>query len=167
MQRANATTVFLVLLIGAAAFIWFTSLGLPPRVASHFGAAGLANGFMPRTFYVRFMLGFVVVLPTVLVFLPAAGLRSPRARINLPNRDYWLAPARRAATLGVLRARLAYVGCLLVVFLSYVHWLVVRANALTPPHLSMPWFIGGLAAFATATVAWALVLIRHFRHVPR
>jgi hypothetical protein len=167
MQRGNATAVFLVLLTGAAAFIWFTSLGLPQFVASHFGAAGLANGFMPRNFYVRFMLGFVVVLPSVLVLLPAAGLRSPQARINLPNRDYWLAPARRATTLRVLRAHMAYVGCLLVVFLSYVHWLVVRANALTPPHLSMAWFVGGLAAFVTATVVWALVLIRHFRNLPR
>ncbi|WP_295446280.1 hypothetical protein [uncultured Thiodictyon sp.] len=167
MQRGNATAVFLVVLTGAAAFIWFTSLGLPPRVASHFGAAGLANGFMPHDFYVRFMLGFVVALPSVLVFLPAAGLCNPQARINLPNRDYWLAPARRAATLRALRAHMAYLGCLLVVFLSYVHWLVVRANELAPPHLSMPWFVGGLAAFATATVAWALVLIRHFRNVPR
>ncbi|WP_295392244.1 DUF1648 domain-containing protein [uncultured Thiodictyon sp.] len=167
MQRSNATTVFLVIVIGAAAFVWFTSLGLPPRVASHFGAAGLANGFMPRDFYVRFMLGFVVVLPSVLVLLPAAGLRHPRARINLPNRDYWLAPARRTATVVALRAHMAYVGCLLAIFLCYVHWLVVRANALAPPHLSMPWFFGGLAAFAIATVAWALLLIRHFRNVPR
>lgn len=166
MPRGNAslTFFFFVLLAGAAAFIWLTSAGLPDLVASHFAASGAANGFMPRAFYVPLMLGLVVVLPTLMVVLPAAGLNRPHARINLPHRDYWLAPVRRAETIRALRRHMVYVGCLLVIFLCYVHWLVVRANEVSPPSLAMPWFFGGLAAFGVAAVAWGLALIRRFRN---
>lgn len=167
MQRGSASSVFLFVLSGAATFIWLTSGSLPDMVASHFAASGAANGFMPHAFYVRFMLALVVALPAVLVFLPAVGLNSPKARINLPNREYWLDPARRTETIKVLRELMAYMGSMLAVFLSYVHWLVVRANEIVPPSLSMHWFIGGLAVFGISVVAWAAVLIGRFRNVPR
>ncbi len=167
MQRGKASLIFFGILAGAVAFIWRTSTGLPDVVASHFAASGAANGFMPRALYVPFMLGLVVVLPSVMVLLPGIGLNRPHARINLPHRDYWLAPTRRAETVRVLRDHMAYVGALLVVFLSYVHWLVVRANEVAPPSLPMPWFFAGLAVFGVAAGAWALALIWHFRRVSR
>jgi len=166
-QRSGASAMFVILLAGAAVFIWLTSGGLPEIVASHFVASGAANGFMPRRFYVGFMLVFVVALPSALVFLPAANLNKPNARINLPNREYWLAPERRAETLEVLHAYMARIGSMLVIFLSYVHWLVVRANTLVPPRMSKPWIIGGLVVFGVCTLLWAWALVGRFRDVPQ
>ncbi|MBL6752081.1 MAG: DUF1648 domain-containing protein [Nevskia sp.] len=166
-QRGVATLVFLVVLACAAAFIWQSSQGLPARVASHFVGSGTANGFMPRDRYVQFMLGFAVGLPLVLVFLSSAAFNSPGARLNLPNREYWLAPERRAATIAVLRRHMATAGTMLVVFLAYVHWMVVRANAIDPPHLPEPWFMDGLALFVLAMLAWGIALVLRFSKVPR
>lgn len=164
--RGSASTLFLILLAVAAAFVWLTARFLPDVVASHFNAAGVANGFMPRAFYVRFMLFFVVVLPLAVVFLPSLAMSSPKARINLPNREYWLAPERRAETVACLQRYSARFGSLLVVFLCYVHWLVLRANANVPPNLSASWFIGGLMFFVASMVVWTVALVGRFRKVP-
>src|SRR5512142_224784 len=132
MQNGKGSLIFALFVACAVAFVWRTSNGLPALVASHFGASGMANGFMPHDFYVRFMIAFVIGLPTLMVFLTGHVLGSSKARINLPNRDYWLAPERRAETIAFLRAGLIWFGVLLVTFLCYVHWLVVVANRVQP-----------------------------------
>jgi len=163
MQNVKPALAFLLVVAGALAFVWLTSLGLPPLVASHFGASGLANGFMPRSVYVPFMLGFVIGLPALLVVVTSLSMGHAKARINLPNRDYWLAPERRAQTIAVLRTGVMGFGVLLVVFLCYAHWLVVRANQSAPARLAESWFIGGLVVFVVATLAGVWLLIGRFR----
>ena len=166
MGGSRHSVSFLLLVAGATLFDLVTSLSLPATVASHFAASGAANGFMPRAFYVRFMLAFNVVLPLALVYLPNLALRNPRARINLPHREYWLAPERRAETVGYLCAHSFRMGSGLVVFLAYVHSLVVRANAQVPPGLSSSWFLGGLGVFAACALVWFAMLFARFRTMP-
>lgn len=166
MQRTGSYVSFLVLVAGAAVFIWVTSGSLPEVVAAHFGASGSANGFMPRAFYVRFMLAITVALPLGLTVLTNVTLRVSEARLNLPNREYWLAPERRAETLEYLRQQNMRVGFMLTVFLCYVHWLVVHANAVTPPSLSTPGIIAGLIVFAVSVISWGMDFVGRFRNVP-
>ena len=52
---------------------------------------------------------------------------------------------------------------MLVVFLCYVHGLVVLANLIEPPRLSSLWLVGGLLAFLAATVAWVISFFGRFR----
>ena len=167
MQRGSARTFFLVLVTCAAIFVWVTSRPLLEVTASHFAGSGTANGFMSRTFYVGFMLLFVVVLPLVLVFVPSVGLNNQKAGIRLPNREYWLDPERRAETVEFLRQHMARFGSMLVVFLCYIHWLVVRANTVLPPSMPAPWAIGGIGVFVVCALIWAGTLLRHFGNVPR
>lgn len=155
-----------VLVAGAAAFVGLTSLSLPDVVASHFAADGTANGSMSRGAYVGVMLAVVIGLPTLLTVVSYFGLGAPGARINLPNRDYWLAPERRAQTLSYLRAQLARFSTVLLVFLCYVHWLVVQANGTRPPHLSAPWINVGLVGFAVFAIVWTRLIVRRFRNRP-
>jgi hypothetical protein len=112
------------------------------------------------------MLGFVVLLPAVLLLALAHVLRAPGARLNLPNADYWLAEGRRdaaaAAVLGYMRVFCA----LLVAFLCYAHWLVVRANALSPPVLDGARLGAALSLFLIALVVWIVLLRRKFRRPP-
>jgi hypothetical protein len=167
MQRSSLSMLFLFALCAAAAFVWLTSGELPTVVASHFAASGVANGFMPREYYVRFMLAMIIVLPALVAFLPGLSLKSPNVRINLPNREYWLEPGRRDDTIQVLCASMRRFAMLLLVFLSYVHWLVVRANLMTPPGLPKLWFIGGLGVFLLATLIWFAMFIGYFLNAPR
>lgn len=155
---------FLLLVACAALFVLATSQSLPGIVASHFGASGRADGSMPRAAYVGFMLVIVALVPLVLALVPLQVFRNPNARLNLPDPEYWLAPGRRAATIEYLSRQAVRFSTMLLVFLCYAHWLVVRANEATPPNLASHWFIGGLVVFLAATLAWVVSLVAHFRN---
>jgi hypothetical protein len=163
MWQEKAPWFFAVLVACAAGFVWVTCQGLPELVAAHFGASGAANGFMPRRGYVWFTLGFVIGLPAVMVWLSWFAIKRPGARINLPHRDYWLAPARRDQTIGRLRAAILQFGVLLLIFLCYAHGLVVRANMTQPAQLASTWFVGGLVVFLLALLFWARAFLGGFR----
>ena len=161
MQR-----IFLLVLVACGAFVWITSGDLPPVVASHFGPGGAANGFMGKGAYTAFMLAFVVAVPALVAWSTLLVRVLPTHLINLPHRQYWLAPQRRAATLDALSSLSLRFALVLAVFLCFVHWLVVRANAARPATLpETPLFVG-LAVFGVATLLWLVVLFRRFGRVP-
>jgi hypothetical protein len=163
VKRTTTSPLYLGLLALAALSVWQTSRALPPVVATHFGSGGEANGFMTHALYVRFMLAFVVLLPWLVNFAMERVLSSPRARINLPNRDHWLSESQRAATVEYLLRHMRYFGIMLAAFLCCVHWLVVKANAATPPTLDNTQFSVALGAYLLVVVLWIVALRRRFR----
>ena len=163
MKRTTTSPGFLLPLALAVLFIWRTSRSLPPVVATHFDTGGEANGYMAHAFYVRFMLAFVVLLPWLVNFAMERILASPRASINLPNRDHWLSAAQRAPTIEYLLRHMRYFGLMLAAFLCGVHWLVVSANAAVPPALDNKRFSIALGAYMLAIVLWIVALRRRFR----
>ena len=160
--------IFLLVIILSSIFITRTGNMLPILVASHFGVSGAANGWMPREMYVRFMLGFAIGLPLLLMFVTMRGLNNSdaHARIRLPNREYWLDPVRSVATIEYLQGHMAWFGILVVVFLSVVHWLVIVANHSVPAGLPSALFLECLAVFLVAVGVWNIVLLRRFRTMP-
>ncbi len=146
-----------------AGFIWVSGQFLPPMVASHFGPGGTANVYMPRLVYILFMGGISLVLPVVLGLSAGLVLSVPGVRINLPHREYWLAPERRPAAVAYLRRHLQAMGLFLAVFLGCVHALLVYANFLHPPALNMTLFFACIAGFLISFVVWTGLLLRHFR----
>ncbi len=168
LKRKRGISISYYLLPAAAAiFIWIIGRTLPDIVASHFNAAGQADGFMPRMIYQCFMYTIIVFVPLVLMTFPARAFRHPNARINIPNRDYWLAPVRREQTIEFLAKQPPRFAVLLLIFLCYVYWLVARANQQPFPMLPAREFLGGLIAFLLAVLLWAVAFIGHFRRVPR
>jgi uncharacterized membrane protein len=147
----------------ALAFIALTSLRLPPVVASHFGAGGAANGYMPRTMYLAVLLGIMLAVPLLLVHAIASACRSRPDLINLPERDYWLAPQRIDETIARLEHAMRGFAAGLLVFLCAVHALVVQANSLPVQRLPSAWFAGALAAFVLFVLVWIASLSRAFR----
>ena len=163
MQNGQGSRLFALYVACAAAFVWVTSLALPGLVSSHFGASGAANGFMTRTFYTVFMVAFVIGLPALMVFVTWHAVGNAKARINLPNRGYWLAPERRGETIGLLRVGILWFGALLVTFLCYLHALVVLANEAQPVHLAGSWFMGGLVVYFVVLFVAVRMFLRRFR----
>lgn len=158
--------LLLVTLMLAIAFVFVTGRSLPPVVASHFIAGGTANGFMPRGTYLRFTAGLLVGLPLLIAFLSSITSLLPARFINLPNREYWLAPIRQADTLAYLRNQGTGFGVILILFLCFVHWLVVIANAHNPPLFPESLFFVGMAVFLISLVIWLGGFIVHFRRPP-
>jgi len=163
MKRVGQVLGVAAPVVAAAFFVVMTSRVLPPKVASHFGRDGTANGYMWRHTYVYFMLAFVVLLPLFFSFVASAVARVPVTMINIPNRDYWLAPERRGLVVDSLRRQMQIFSAMLVVFLCFVHWEVVQANRSMPATLDNRRFMLGMGLFMAALIVWIVSLRRQFR----
>lgn len=163
MKASVSSVLFCVLLVFAAVFVSLTASQLPSEVASHFGASGAPDAFMPRTAYLILMLALALALPLTIVVVIGTALRRARAPINLPHRDYWLGPERRAETIAFLQRHMLRFGSLMIAFICFVHWLVVLANAHEPARLADSWLIVGTVLFVGASLLWAGALHRRFR----
>ena len=86
-MRRLSLVLFVTLLIAGVAFIVGTIGQLPPRVASHFGAAGRLNAWMSRDGYALFILGFGTLFPMFIVaslaWLPHVMSRGVSCRIAI------------------------------------------------------------------------------------
>jgi hypothetical protein len=82
--------------------------------------------------------------------------------INLPNRDYWLAPPRLNDSLDFLAAHGYRLGRLVIVLMTGLHYVVLVANRAEPPLLPYSWLMAILLGFVFALAMWVLVLYRRF-----
>jgi transcriptional regulator with XRE-family HTH domain len=163
-QVPNAARVTVFAVSGAGiVFALGLGSGLPPLVASHFGAAGDANGWMSRDHFVAIMGGMLGLLPLALQTGLVLALRF--GGLNIPNKRYWLAPARRAAAVRSLHAHVAWLCVGLSAFLAWLFWQVAAANresaahpALHPHAMTM-----ALAVLLVAMTAWVGSIGHRFR----
>lgn len=101
---------------------------LPARVATHFDMEGRPNGWSSAgSLWVPggVMFGFAILIG---IGVPALARRLPPSMVNVPHRDYWLAPERREASLDRLDVFMGVFGCGLAVFFLGVLALVAHAN---------------------------------------
>ena len=166
MKKNLVSLVILILLtVGYAVLVWLAASQLPERVAIHFGVGGGANGWADRQKATLFF-ELLTIVPIVFFFLAMLMRVLPAGSFNLPHRDYWLAPERRAETVAAISSQLMWMGCLMVLFLSGVYWLTIEANRLTPPHLPMQSFLALLIGFLAATGIWMVLFLRRFFRLP-
>ena len=154
MQR-GLQVIFLVLVLGAVAQGLWQHAHLPARVASHFDGAGRANGWMSRDAMLGWQLGTVLFIAALFEGIVALQPLLPAEFVNLPHRDYWLAPERRAATDAWISSLLRATGGLLMVFFMALFHSVYRVN-LTGDRILTP-NPGWLAAAVTLSVIVVIV----------
>ena len=89
-MRTLSVLLAIAMIVGA----WYYPQ-LPDTVASHFSASGEADGWMSRG-------GFIIFYAALMVFLYGTFVGTgylmrvlPDSYINVPNKNYWLAPVRR------------------------------------------------------------------------
>jgi uncharacterized membrane protein len=139
---------------------------MPGVMATHFGASGSANGWQTKG---QFFIVEIVMLGVCLLIgfgIPFIIRKAPPSVINLPNKEFWLAPVRRDHTLAVLRMQMAWFACALLTFLIVVNQLVFNANQSVPRHLNGPQFTTALVIFLGFVAIWTLRLISYFSKVP-
>jgi hypothetical protein len=163
-MRKFPLLLFVLLLAGAAALIVHLAEQLPDLVAVHFDAAGRANGFMTRGGCRDFMLLTTLGVPLLITLATALLPRLvPASLINIPHRDYWLAPERARDSLGFLSEQGLWFGCIFVVFLACVDAMLVKANSVSPPEFPNRLFVIMLIVFFCAVGAWFVRMLRRFR----
>jgi hypothetical protein len=159
-MRGPAVTLLVSFLV-VLGLIWMTGDTLPSHVASHFDASGTPDGWMSRNTYLGWMSGVAIGVSGVFVSI-FLGIRFlPPSTINLPRREYWLAPERSASTMAFLMRAGIWLACISLWLLLGVHLFVLSANSSEPVHLSAAiWLLAPL--FGLVTLLWSWFLIRHF-----
>jgi hypothetical protein len=161
----NPLFVLLILTAIDGLMLGATRRQLPPSVASHFDIRGNADGWSDTETFVLVFAVLSLGLPLMMVGIFRLTRYLPPSLINLPNRDYWLAPERREETYSVLLRQSLWLACLVQVYVMGLYLLALEANFHDPAQLSVPAMLGLLAGFLLGVAYWVVLLYRRFRKV--
>lgn len=151
--RRALLLVPLAIAVGWLAYRWSA---LPPEVASSFDFEGRARDAMSRGSFAAFTLVTLAFIALLFGALAAWMPRAPSRWVNLPDKDYWLAPERRTATLARLTLFLDLMGFAMGCFLC-VLFVAIAENAVSGWGRLPPWWLAALlihVAFTIAALVW-------------
>lgn len=109
---------------------------LPETVASHFDGAGVPNGFQSRAMFMAIMISVQALLGFAFGVVPRLLRHMPLRMINLPHRDYWLAPEHPERVRQALDRYVTWsmwFGCATFGLMLGIFELAVRANLTHQP----------------------------------
>lgn len=161
MTLGRRNILLLLLILTAAQIGWFEPR-LPDQVVSNFDYDGTPNGWTDKG---SFLGSFTVMMVFTLGLFYAISwlIRRMAGRgINVPNRDYWLAPERRETTVAHVAHSLEGYGLATYGFLLWTHQLTISANLSVPPSMPAAPFWAGLGAFMLFSLVWTIRLITRF-----
>jgi len=158
-------TIFVAIVLAAIAQCVFSFAQLPETVASHFGPSGAPNGWMSKQAFFA-IYAVVIALASVVEVFPARSIaKSSTARINLPNKEYWLAPERRAETMAYFEKFFAWYGCAFLLILVLIMGLAINANLNPPPHLPSGPTLAIIVGFVAFNIAAVVQIFRRFSKI--
>ena len=164
--RFPRTLYFLMLLAGLLEWARYYPL-LPEKMAAHFNFDGLPNGWQPKDVFFLLMLVVAVGSTSIIAFLSPRIIASrPDNKINLPHKSYWLAPARREATLRFVAAQMGWFGCAVLFVLLFGTHLAIQANLSPGSRFDNTIMIKVMVGFLIVTLLWMIRFIRHFVRLP-
>lgn len=127
---------------------------LPAKVASHFGASGAPNGWMPKGPLVWTDIIAVAVLALLFLATASSLPKYPDSRINLPNKSYWLAPQRREETFAAITGYCLWFGSATFLLLLDIFHQVFRFNLGQATTLDHP--VESLIAYVAFALGWLI-----------
>jgi uncharacterized membrane protein len=136
---------------------------LPDRVATHFGARGQPNAWMSRSSHLLFTTVLGLAFPLSIVVIGFALRFAPSTVINIPHREYWLAPERRGETLAFLFRHTLWFASMAVGFVIAINLLIIHSNHQNPVRLSTPLLLTLLGCFLAGVAIWAVRALRYFK----
>ena len=154
MQRL-AFMFFAVAVVVSTAFVIATGQDLPVRVAAHFGMRGAADRFLSREAYVVIFALLTSAGPIISVVVKTLVARVRPGRACRRHPEFWTRPENRDTAIAYCTTRSLIIGGMLSLFLAGVHYMILRANEVQPPHLPYPDFplVTGLFVLAVVIVS--------------
>jgi uncharacterized membrane protein len=156
--------VFVLLVLYVAIHFSYYYPQLPGVVASHFNGHGLPNGWQTKPAFFGVFVGISVLAVVIGFGIPSIISALPPQLINLPNKQYWLAPEHLAETQEFLSKYFAWFGCalLLMIILTFDYAVQSNLHPHSPPDSARMWHI--LAGFLLFTLAWIVRILGKFLH---
>jgi len=135
---------------------------LPERVATHFSFSGAPNAWSSNLTNTIFFSAMYLVMNLLFLSIPWLLRKLPASMINMPNRDYWLAPERREPSIKRVGAYMAGFAVGMNLFMMAVESLTFTANRSLVP-LSPVGLIVISAVFLAALIFWCVRFVLAFR----
>ncbi|MCX6924350.1 MAG: DUF1648 domain-containing protein [Verrucomicrobia bacterium] len=162
ISRLVPTVLLVLLLSGYLGLVLGSAPLLPERVATHFAANGQPDGWMSRSGYLNFIAGMGIGLPLFILAITFLSRFFPVSLVNVPHKEFWLAPGRREVAQEFLFDRSLWLACLMVLFFGALHYLTVVANRSEPVRLPSQLCFPVLLVFLAAIILWVIALYRRF-----
>lgn len=150
-----------LMVAGVFQHVWYWPQ-LPERVATHFGIDGKPDDWMSRSALTVVFLVLQLGVPVFMLAMTSLAARMSVFMVNIPNREYWLHPERRAATMAHLSSTMTVISILTSLFMSTISHLTFMANK-TGDGLTLPLFLTALVIFLIAVFTMAGRDMWHFR----
>jgi uncharacterized membrane protein len=135
---------------------------LPPVMASHFGANGQPDAWTSRAAFFGLFCGTMGLTLLALLTAPLWLRWMPVRLVNMPNREHWLAPERKAHTLRRLGGWMNWMSFLTAALALVVLELTLQANIHRRALANGP-FLFAVAIYVLGTVALVVGIYRSFR----
>jgi serine/threonine-protein kinase len=155
--------------LAVAVLLWSLRAGgrdLPARVATHFDGTGRANGWGSAR-ELELLLGATgVLVPAFVVLITYLARYFPSQFLNVPNPEYWRAPANRPVALAFMFRLGVWWGAALTLWFAAFNASIVRANLSRPPHLGTAGWVIPTVLLVGLLVPWFVAIRRFFARVP-
>ena len=139
---------------------------LPEVVASHFDARGTPNGWQTKQAFFQVLLIVSVFVAGIGFAMPKIISALPPKLINLPNKNYWLAPERVAETMAFLTNYCAWFACALFLFnfLVFDYAIQINLRPKNPPSPARFWY--SFVGFLLFVFLWTIRMLAKFLRPP-
>ena len=163
MKPRHIILTFLVLAVIAQSIYYYPKL--PDQIACHFNSAGQADNWMLKVIVFAINIGIVVFITILFLAIPLSFRYIPDSLINLPKKDYWLAPERRDETINFINRQSSWFGISTILFLLAVFELGLRANLREPVQMSNAYVLIFLGIYLAFTLIWLVRFIVRFYRI--
>ena len=158
-NQISGLLLLITLLLGIGHLAYYHPQ-LPDKVAIHFNFEGKADRFASRNVHTSMMIGLQTGVATCLVGIGYLLRLLPASLINIPNREYWLAPDRRQKSTEKLRLGLSVMAIGTQLFLIGINHITIMQNLGRP---EWNWFWPLLTGYLVFVVGFCLWLAIEFR----
>lgn len=155
MKNMKTTTIAYLILCAVCVLhaLYYSSL-LPEHVAIHFNSAGHPDAWGNKIQLITIYFISVGVIAVLCLGFALFAHKVPVSLLNLPNKDYWLAPERKQETFEYISVRILWIGLLTILLFIAMNHQVFRVNLGEIATLDYFWTMIGVYFFLT--LVWTI-----------
>lgn len=135
----------------------------PAQMAAHFNAQGLPDRFTTKMDFFGAEVETMIIIVGLGLLIQILVLTVPVEWVNMPNRDYWLAPERRASVIDRLSSFGAMLFAMILFVVQFGFELAVSANLHQPILFQAFYMMPVMVLFFIGSIAMLFWLAYTFR----
>lgn len=152
-------TLFFLATLGYIGFTFWALAQLPDQVPAHFDGAGNPDRISGKAELAWGNVGVAGLMVALFGIFPFFLHKIPHKHWNLPNKDYWLAPGRKAETLARMQLYFVGMGLATMLLLGSIAWGIYQVGSGARETLPFSWWGMGLYL---VVVGWMTVAMCRF-----